>query len=235
MSTACLLFCSTWLREYRAAPRRIRLALPAVRAWRGRAQAGRMAELLFAVIRRGQAGSGRSGHPHAGPAQSMAGAGASTSQCARVPFLPLDLAKTCRLGRGSALTAMLMIACPAADVQAQSEETTAERSQSLPANAEIEERRRIGGDPIPEPCIVVDIAGHTAGHLDCATLRLQEAANLAQSEARAGIDAPVPRAGSPDTEVGVAHEAATRLRMGSALGHSVTPERPVRPPQGVRP
>jgi len=96
--------------------------------------------------------------------------------------------------------------------------------------------RTIGGNAPTGPCVIVDIAGDRAGHLDCATQRLQDAARTAQSEARAAIDAPVIGAGSPDVQTGVAHEGATRLRMGNALGRSVYPERPAsRPPRVPRP
>lgn len=95
---------------------------------------------------------------------------------------------------------------------------------------------RIGGKAPQGPCVIVDIAGERAGHLDCATQRLTEAARIAQDQARAGIDAPVPQAGSPDVQLGVANQTATRLRMGNALGRSVHPERPAsRPPRGARP
>jgi hypothetical protein len=57
--------------------------------------------------------------------------------------------------------------------------------------------RTIGGNAPTGPCVIVDIAGDRAGHLDCATQRLQDAARTAQSEARAAIDAPVIGAGSP--------------------------------------
>lgn len=95
---------------------------------------------------------------------------------------------------------------------------------------------RIGGEARQGPCVIVDIAGDRAGHLDCATRRLTDAARIAQSEARAGIDAPVVGAGSADIHTGVANQSATRLRMGSALGTSVHPERPAsRPPRVPRP
>lgn len=93
---------------------------------------------------------------------------------------------------------------------------------------------RIGGPP-PGPCVVVDIAGHRAGHLDCATDRLQAAADTAQAQARSAIETPVIGAGSPDHQTGVANQTATRLRMGNALGNSVHPQRPnrpVHPPRG---
>ena len=106
---------------------------------------------------------------------------------------------------------------------------------SPPVRVEAEASRTIGGKPGDGPCVVVDIAGIRAGHLDCATRALQSAADTAQAQARAGIDAPVPQAGSPDVQLGVANQTATRLRMGNALGRSVHPERPAtRPPHGGR-
>lgn len=94
---------------------------------------------------------------------------------------------------------------------------------------------RIGGDLAPAPCVQVDIAGYRAGHLDCATRALEEAARTAQAQARAGIDLPVAGAGSPDTTVGVASLPGSRLRMGNALGRSVHPDRPSRPAPPPRP
>lgn len=112
----------------------------------------------------------------------------------------------------------------------------AEQSTAPAEAADAGQPRTIGGTPTQGPCVIVDIAGHRAGHLDCATQRLEEAARIAQEQARAGIDAPVPRAGSPDVQLGVANQTATRLRMGNALGRSVHPERPAsRPPRGPRP
>lgn len=94
----------------------------------------------------------------------------------------------------------------------------------------------IGGKAPDGPCVMVDIAGHKAGHLDCATRALTEAARIAQEQTRAGIDAPVVGAGSPDVRTGVANQTATRLRMGKALGRSVHPERPAsRYPRVPRP
>ncbi|MGB3929613.1 MAG: hypothetical protein WBL20_11680 [Sphingobium sp.] len=96
--------------------------------------------------------------------------------------------------------------------------------------------RMIGGAAPKGPCVIVDIAGDRAGHLDCATQALTEAARIAQEQTRAGIDAPVPRAGSPDAQLGVANQTAIRLRMGSGFGHSVHSERPTtRPPRTPRP
>ncbi len=96
--------------------------------------------------------------------------------------------------------------------------------------------RMIGGKAPQGPCVIVEIAGTRAGHLDCATQKLTEAARSAQTQARAGYDVPVPQAGSPDVQLGVANQTATRLRMGSAFGNSVHSERPVtRPPRAPRP
>ncbi|WP_172705063.1 hypothetical protein [Sphingomonas sp. LH128] len=104
------------------------------------------------------------------------------------------------------------------------------------AKAEPSTPRTIGGTPPQGPCVIVDIAGDRAGHLDCATQRLTVAARIAQEQTRAGIDAPVPKAGSPDAQLGVANQTATRLRMGSAFGNSVHSERPTtRPPRAPRP
>lgn len=93
---------------------------------------------------------------------------------------------------------------------------------------------RVGGTP-PAPCVQVDIAGHKAGHLDCASQTLQEAARVAQAQARAGVDTPVLEAGSPDVRVGVSSLSGSRLRMGNALGNSVHPQRPNRAPSAPRP
>lgn len=91
------------------------------------------------------------------------------------------------------------------------------------------------GSSAPGPCVEVEVAGHRAGHLDCATRKLEQAGRKAQEQARAGIDTPVPRAGSADTTVGVASLPGSRLRMGNALGNSVHPQRPARPLLPPRP
>ncbi|SNS69430.1 hypothetical protein SAMN06295912_112112 [Sphingomonas laterariae] len=96
---------------------------------------------------------------------------------------------------------------------------------------------RIGG-PAPGPCVTVDIAGHRAGHLECATDRLQAAAETAQAQTRSAIETPVIGAGSPDVQTGVANQTATRQRMGNTFGTSVHPQRPNRPvyqPRGGTP
>ncbi|WP_034158169.1 hypothetical protein [Sphingomonas sp. ERG5] len=89
--------------------------------------------------------------------------------------------------------------------------------------------------PSPALCVQVDIAGRKAGHLDCATQKLEAAARAAQKQARAAIEAPVPGAGSADVEVGVSSLPGSRLRMGGNLGNSAYPSRPNRIPPPVRP
>ena len=74
-----------------------------------------------------------------------------------------------------------------------------------------------------EPCVVVDIAGHRAGYLDCASAALSEAARIARLEAQALRDISVVQAGSPDVQVGVASRSATRLRLRENFGVSVRP------------
>jgi hypothetical protein len=108
--------------------------------------------------------------------------------------------------------------------------STAARAQAVAPADEREpttSARRIGTSA-PPPCVVVDIAGHRAGHLDCATQRLTEAARDAQRQAETARDVQVSGAGSPDVEVGVASRSGTRLRLGPAFGTSV--RRPVAPP-----
>ena len=95
--------------------------------------------------------------------------------------------------------------------------------------------RQVGGDAVPAPCVIVDIAGHRAGHLDCASQRLEEAARSAQAQARSAIDTPVLSATSSDVRTGVANQTATRQRMGNTFGSSVHPQRPNRPPPIPRP
>lgn len=87
---------------------------------------------------------------------------------------------------------------------------------------------RIGGDRTAgAPCVAVDVAGHRVGHLECAARRLEQAVRAARDQAEAVRDTTVPAAGSPDVQIGVSSLSGSRLRMGSALGRSVRPERPV--------
>ncbi|MDQ8757556.1 hypothetical protein RCO27_15105 [Sphingosinicella sp. LHD-64] len=96
----------------------------------------------------------------------------------------------------------------------------------------------IGGNDPPGPCVMVDIAGYRAGHLECASRSLEYAARVAQSQARAAIETPVIGAGSPDIRTGVASQAATRQRLGTNYGVAVRPQRPAPPawssPMGPR-
>lgn len=91
---------------------------------------------------------------------------------------------------------------------------------------------RIGGRHAG-PCVMVDIAGHRAGHLDCATQALEEAARIARRDAEAARDISVAQAGSPDVQVGVASRSATRLRLRENFGVSVRP--PVHAPVHTNP
>lgn len=140
------------------------------------------------------------------------------------------------IGRASLALASFATLFLAGSALAQTAETSAEAPPLVieldPAEVRAPAPQRIGSGP--QPCVIVDIAGTRAGHLDCATDRLQEAARAAQAESRAGLEAPTPGAGSPDVQVGVAHETATRLRMGDALGRSVHPERPNSRPPSTR-
>lgn len=79
-------------------------------------------------------------------------------------------------------------------------------------------------DTATSPCVVVDIAGHRAGNLDCAAAALEAAARTAQTRARAGFE--VPDARAPDVVTGVASRSATRQRLGTNFGTSVRPARP---------
>lgn len=88
-----------------------------------------------------------------------------------------------------------------------------------------EPRTRIAGRSAPVPCVMVDIGGQRAGHLDCAMQQLEEAARIARIRAGAAQGFPVPKAGSPDVAVGVSSLSGTRLRMGGNLGTSVHPAR----------
>jgi hypothetical protein len=86
-----------------------------------------------------------------------------------------------------------------------------------------------------DSCVAVDIAGHKAGDAECAAQKLQDAARQAQDRAK---DQPVPSvasATSPDTEIGVANQAATKQRLGDNFGKSVLPQRPTAPPPAPSP
>ncbi|MBN9505342.1 MAG: hypothetical protein J0I69_04880 [Altererythrobacter sp.] len=94
---------------------------------------------------------------------------------------------------------------------------------------------RIGGAKADAvPCVQVEIAGHRAGHLECATQALNEAARIARRDAEAARDLTVAQAGSPDLEVGVASRSGTRLRLRENFGVSIRPPA-VSPPVATNP
>lgn len=209
MSTATLLFVSTWLRGHARADRQWRPVPSASLSGRGRSSRG-AAMLLRAYlpdnVRRSSAGDRA---PRSLPPRRADGPLA----CAGVRF---TLSRTRVL-----FLAGLMITGSAFGV-ARAQEVPAAAAEAPPPAS-----RTIGGAP-PEPCVVVDIAGHRAGHLDCATQALTEAARDARRQADAARDIEVSGAGSPDVQVGVASRAGTRLRLGPAFGTGVT--RPAAPP-----
>lgn len=89
----------------------------------------------------------------------------------------------------------------------------------------------------PSPCVRVDIAGHRAGHLECASRELEAAARVARRDSDAARNIPLPEAGSPDVQLGIASRAGTRLRLRGNFGKSVRPPAappPVFTPPGAR-
>lgn len=232
MSTSTLLILSARLRSLSETGRHEHPASPAVHAARSRVTGGVVTAFAF---QQAGAGTGRSrlllvGRPDRVPARRERAAVVANARA---------LPSRVRDGLSAAIIAGLVAAGLLTSAPARSQDTSpaprsgepdivlppvtveAEPSTSAPST-------RIGG-PAPGPCVIVDIAGHRAGHLDCATDRLQAAADTAQAQTRAGIDTPVIGAGSPDIQTGVANQSATRLRMGNALGNSVHPQRPNRP------
>lgn len=92
------------------------------------------------------------------------------------------------------------------------------------------------------PCVVTEVAGASAGRLDCLNQGLAGAAARAQVAAQASAAktpaADIPTIGSPPTALGQANVAATRERLGSSFGLSVIPQRPAQafaPPLGRAP
>jgi hypothetical protein len=86
---------------------------------------------------------------------------------------------------------------------------------------------RLAGTPAKPVCVMVDIAGHTAGGLDCINQTLDDTTDRAQAAAAPHTDAPT--IGSSPTRLGEANVAATRQRLGSSFGTSVIPQRPPQP------
>jgi hypothetical protein len=145
----------------------------------------------------------------------------STGKGARL--LPLSV-------RAGLLTVTMVLTAIVAD-QARAQavsETEAADIVLPPINVQTEAASRMIGGPPPGPCVEVDIAGHRAGHLDCATRALTEAARDARREAVAARDVSVAGAGSPDVQVGVASRAGARLRLRENFGISIRP--PAAPP-----
>lgn len=222
MSTATLLILSARLRSLSEPGRHKHPAPPAVDAARSRVTGGVVTTLAF---QQAGAGTGRSRLPLTGRPDQAPAHRERPAVVAIVAVL---------------VTAGLLASAPARSQEASPAPRFGEADIVLsPVTVEAEPSTpaptaRIGG-PAPGPCVMVDIAGHRAGHLDCATDRLQAAADTAQAQTRAAIDTPVIGAGSPDIQTGVANQTATRLRMGNALGNSVHPQRPnrpVHPPRG---
>lgn len=216
MSTATLLIVTDRLRSLAEPDQRDRPASPLPLSGRSR-RASRVTTSDERPVRRAKAGivrfrclpGGRAGYPPA-----CAGA-----------RLPLPRA---RVFFTACLYILIAPALPPQSAKAQ------EAPTRLPGQAKTEAAPTIGGKAPDGPCVIVEIAGTRSGHLDCATRRLQEAARRAQGEARSGFDLPIPQAGSADVQLGVANETATHLRMGSALGRSVHPERPASRPRAPR-
>ncbi|MEG3086715.1 hypothetical protein [Sphingomonas sp. PB4P5] len=113
---------------------------------------------------------------------------------------------------------MLMLAAPEAGAQADAPVGTPAPSAPLGRAA-----------PAAGPCVEVDIAGNKAGHLDCASQRLQAATRQAQASAPNADRFDVPNARSADVVTGVANQTATRQRMGNQFGVGVRPQRPAAP------
>ena len=235
MSTATLLIVAARLRSIARPDGREHPASSAV-PLSGRSRVTRSIARVVTTIRRTDAGSR--------PQPSLPGKRSHPLACAgaRYPFARARVLVTASL---AFILAPLLPAQSAMARQGDDRQSVRPPLLVLPpvtveadALPEPQAQRQIGGTPTPGPCVIVDIGGTRAGHLECATDRLQAAARAAQARSNAGIDADVAAAGSPDVQVGVAHRAATRLRMGDALGRSVHPERPHRPmpmPRGGQP
>ncbi|WP_230186263.1 hypothetical protein [Sphingobium sp. CECT 9361] len=136
------------------------------------------------------------------------------------------------LGIRVGLSALLLLLSQSAAAPATAQTAVA---QAPPPSSTVEPSPRIGDTRPAQVCVIVDIAGHKAGHIDCATQALQAAARTAQAQARSGLDVPVVDARSADVRTGVASQSATRQRLGSTFGVSVHPQRPViapPPPRG---
>lgn len=234
MSTATLLLLllSTSLRRTRGADRHRRSAStcrPGV--WT------RVAGWLFSLFSSHQDRCAAAGtfSPFGGPCRRPDGAGP-------LPPVGADVLQD-SLGIRAGLRAILIlpilihaiIAAPPAAAQVMPEPATTGPVAAARTDPASPARARIGVATRTRVCVVVDIAGHKAGELECATQALQEAARTAQAQARAGLDPSVTHARSPDIRTGVASQSATRQRLGRAFGISVHPQRPVPGPSRGRP
>ncbi|SNT29587.1 hypothetical protein [Sphingopyxis indica] len=241
MSTATLLILSARLRSLSEAGRHEHPAPPVVHAGRSRvtrrvAQPLRFQQAGAGTDRSRSPLSGRSDHAPAGRERPAVVAGARE--------LPSRVRDGLFAAIAAGLAAALLLVGAPARSQVAGETSDAREPDIVLPPVTVEAgpvtsapATRIGGPP-PGPCVTVDIAGHRAGHLECATDRLQAAAETAQAQTRSAIETPVIGAGSPDIQTGVANQTATRLRMGNTLGHSVHPQRPNRPvppPRGGTP
>jgi hypothetical protein len=192
MSTATLLFCSTWLRNARPCRPVVRLAPP------GYPSTGRGSASRSTLVAGDAWGIGRR----------------SIHQAAVVTLLAVLAASVPAVAKAQDRAAPPpVLNLPPAEVRASAD----------PADS----ARTIGGSG-PAPCVQVDIAGHRAGHLDCATQALEDSARAAHREAEATRNISVAGAGSPDVEVGVASRAGTRLRLRQNFGVAIRP--PAAPP-----
>lgn len=158
-------------------------------------------------VRHAAVGTGPSGSPFAGWAFPDGTGAPALLRPARVGLL---------------VTGVLLAAIIGPQARAQAAPEPATPDIDVPKRQETEPSVRIGGSP-PAPCVEVDIAGHRAGYLDCATRALTEAAQDARRQAETAHDVSVARAGSPDVQVGVASRAGTRLRLRENFGVSVRP------------
>lgn len=130
---------------------------------------------------------------------------------------------------GRILASCLVLALAPSMALAQQSPRSETSGQAAPEAATPEAATSVIGAPVSTgPCVQVEVGGERVGHLDCAAEALQAAARVAQQQARAPLDVRVPEAGSPDATVGVSSLSGARLRLGPALGTSVT-----RPPASL--
>lgn len=241
MSTATLLICSAWLRNVDVSARAVRRGSPQL-SLAGRAGASLRTSKSFVACGLAQSDEpirGRAGEaPDVSRFDALQSsnvpreAGLASGQSPLTHRRPAPGLGSNRLKPTARLLAIgLCIACSA---PSQAQEVAAGGLELPPAvvTAPASEppaspSRTIGGSG-PGPCVQVDIAGHRAGHLECASQELEAAARVARREADAVRNISVPEAGSPDVQVGVASRAGARLRLRENFGKSVRP--PAVPP-----